>query len=256
MSLLNVSNGGITESEWLKKALLGNVPSHIGIIMDGNGRWAEKRGLLRKEGHRAGVDSMRRCLPALLELGVKYCTLFAFSTENWKRPKDEVQFLFGLISEFAKTDKDDLLKNGVRVLPIGRWERFPAAVVKALGSLSHDTSKGKNLLVQLAINYGGRQEILDGINKYLKEAQNRKAWGELTEENFSKYLYSDGVPDPDLIIRTSGEKRLSNFLLWGSAYSELVFTGVLWPDFGPVDLYKAVCEYSGRKRRFGNILRC
>ncbi len=255
MSLLNVSTDGLTESGWLEKALSGAIPVHIGIIMDGNGRWAEKKGLQRKEGHRAGVDSMRKCLPALLELGVKYCTLFAFSTENWKRPKDEVQYLFSLIMEYAKADKNDLLKNGVRVLPVGRWERFPSPVVNALRNLISETSGGENLLVQLAINYGGRQEILDGISKYLKENERLRHREELSEKGFSKYLYSGGVPDPDLIIRTSGEKRLSNFLLWGSAYSELVFTDTLWPDFGPADLYKAVCEYSGRRRRFGDVTR-
>ncbi|MGI6643762.1 MAG: polyprenyl diphosphate synthase [Bacillota bacterium] len=242
------------ESMWLNRALEGSIPVHVGVIMDGNGRWARQKGLPRKEGHRAGVESMGRCLPALLNLGIKYCTLFAFSTENWRRPRGEVQFLMTLLLEYAKSNTRELLEHGIQIRPIGRWRDLPTSVSKALSKVASDTRKGDKLVVLLAINYGGRQEILDAVGKYvaLLKASPDKA-PPLTEEEFSRLLYSGDVPDPDLIVRTSGELRLSNFLLWESAYSELVFTDVLWPDFGPVDIYKAVVEYSGRKRRFGGL---
>ncbi len=243
------------ESVWLDRALSGRIPVHMGVIMDGNGRWAQKKGLPRKEGHRAGVLSMRKCLPALLNLGIKYCTLFTFSAENWKRPQTEIQSLFALILEFADSDRGELLERGVRVTPVGRWRELPLPVVRALTKMASDTSVGRNLTVQLALNYGGRQEILDAVKKYaLDVVGSKKSVHDLTESDFSRYLYAGDVPDPDLIVRTSGEKRLSNFLLWESAYSELVFTDVLWPDFGPVDIYKAVAEFSGRKRRFGDVV--
>lgn len=240
------------ESIWLEKARSGKIPLHVGIIMDGNGRWAQKRGLPRTEGHKAGVESIRRCLPALLNLGIKYCTLYVFSTENWKRPREEVEFLMGLIVDYASSDRKDLIEKGVRVIPIGQWRSMPANVSRALARVARDTARGENLNLLLAVNYGGRQEILEAVRKLLlASATNRELAELLTEEQFSTYLYTRGMPDPDLIIRTSGEMRLSNFLLWQSAYAELVFTSVLWPDFGPVDLYKAVVEYAGRERRFG-----
>jgi len=243
------------EDLWLCKALEGKTPRHIGIIMDGNGRWALKKGLKRTEGHKAGVESIRRCLPALRNLGVEYCTLFVFSTENWKRPADEISFLFNLVIDYTFKYKHELLDNDVRVFPIGRWEELPQPVVNSLREVARDTRKCKSLNLCLAINYGGRQEIVDAALKLVTKSLSGDLDdpASISEEYFSSLLYTQGIPDPELIVRTSGEKRLSNFLLWQSAYSELVFTDVLWPDFGPVDLYKCVVEFSQRERRFGDV---
>lgn len=248
--------GETFEESLLKKALGGNIPAHIGIVMDGNGRWAVSRGLKRSEGHRAGVESLKRCLPALLRLGVKFCTFYVFSTENWKRPREEVQFLMDLILEYAKEDRSEFIRQGIRVIPIGRWKEMPRQVVQALSRLSLDTAGGDKLTVLLAVNYGGRQEIIDAAKHLALSYEGRKK--ELLaagEEEFRQFLYEPTAPDVDLVIRTSGEMRLSNFLLWRAAYAELVFTDVLWPDFGPADLYKSIIEYQGRERRFGDVRR-
>ena len=244
-----------SEEYWLAKARAGRIPVHVGIIMDGNGRWAQSRGLKRHEGHRAGVQTIRRCIPAVLELGIRHCTLFVFSTENWKRPREEVQFLFSLIVDYCREHKAELIENGVQVIPIGRWRELPGSAVSAIESVVRDTRSCSRLKLYLAINYGGRQEILDAAVKLAKQVVSGEVinFEGITQEDFADYLYTKGVPDPDLIIRTSGEQRLSNFLLWQGAYAELVFTDVLWPDFGPADLYKAVVEYSSRSRRFGGI---
>ncbi len=246
-------NGPMEDEErrWQERAKSGKIPTHVAFIMDGNGRWAKKRELSRKEGHIAGVEAMRRCLPALLNLGIQYVTLFVFSTENWRRPYDEVRFLMNLVLDYAKSDRSELIQKGVRLLPIGRWRELPLAVVEALTKAVADTAHGRNLTLLLAINYGGRQEILDAAkNLALKY---RGAMDDVGEEEFAGLLYAPFVPDPDLIVRTSGEMRVSNFLLWQGAYSELVFTDVLWPDFGPIDIYKAVVEYGCRERRFGDV---
>jgi undecaprenyl diphosphate synthase len=240
------------ELDWLNRAKSGNVPSHMAFIMDGNGRWAERRGLSRKEGHKAGVEAMRRCLPALLDLGIKYVTLFVFSTENWRRPQDEVKFLMNLVLDYANSDRKELIENGVRLLPVGRWRELPLPVVEALSKAARDTANGSNLTVLLAVNYGGRQEILDAAKKLALKYKRDELDG-VGEDEFRQLLYAPFVPDPDLIVRTSGEERISNFLLWQGAYSELVFTDVLWPDFGPMDIYKAVAEYGSRHRRFGDV---
>lgn len=247
-----------SEQAWLLRAKQGKIPTHIGIIMDGNGRWAQKRGLPRKEGHRAGVESIRRCLPALLNVGVRFCTLFVFSTENWSRPADEVSFLMGLVTRYAQEDRKELIKNGIKVVPIGRWQELPAPVRRALSSVMKETSSGDKLTLYLAINYGGRQEILDAARSMVRSAlEGQVSLEELDQmkpDDFQKYLYEPSAPQLDLVIRTSGEKRISNFLLWQLAYAELVFTDVYWPDFGPIDLYKACVEFAGRKRRFGNVV--
>ena len=242
------------ESEWLLKAKSGNVPSHIAFIMDGNGRWAEKRGLQRRDGHRAGVESIRRCIPALLELGIPYCSLFVFSTENWRRPKEEIDFLLDLVLEWAREDKRELREKGVRVLPVGRWKDMPGPVATAIARAAKDTQDGRALTLLTCVNYGGRQEIVDAAKALATSfAGDPRRIENLDEEEFSRFLYAPGIPDPDLIVRTSGEERLSNFLLWQAAYSEFVFTDVYWPDMAPVDVYKAVAAYSGRKRRFGDV---
>jgi len=243
-----------SEEHWFAKARAGDIPVHLGIIMDGNGRWAQKQGLKRSEGHRAGVESIQRCLPAVIKLGIRHCTLFVFSTENWKRPREEIRFLFGLVVDYAQKHKAEFIERGVQVIPIGKWRELPVPVAQSVGSVARDTREGTQLKLYLAINYGGRQEILDAAAELAKRlASEQVGFENLTQEDFADCLYTKGVPDPDLIIRTSGEKRISNFLLWQGAYSELVFSDVLWPDFGPVDLYQAIAEYSSRSRRFGDV---
>lgn len=245
-----------TEEALLSQARQGRVPVHIAIVMDGNGRWAKQRGLPRSEGHRAGVETVKRVIPALLNLGVKYCTLFAFSTENWLRPAEEVRFLMELLVDYARSTREDLIKNHVKVVPVGKVEQLPSQTYSALSALARDTSGGDALTLALAVNYGGRAEILEAAKRLAREAiQNgdTRVIDELSEDRFREYLFTAGLPDPDLIIRTSGEKRLSNFLLWQAAYAEFVFLDVLWPDFDARDLYKAVIEYSSRDRRFGRV---
>lgn len=242
------------ESRWLEEARASKVPAHVGIIMDGSGRWAQKRGLPRREGHRAGVESIRRCLPALLRLGIKYCSFFVFSTENWRRPRDEVDLLMKMVVDWASDDKSEFIRHGVRIVPVGRWKELPAPVVSAVARAVKETEGGDTLHLLACLNYGGRQEIVDAAREMARSfAGDPRKVENLDEEGFMRFLYAPSVPEPDLILRTSGELRLSNFLLWQAAYSELVFTDVLWPDFGPVDLYKAVVEFGQRKRRFGDI---
>ncbi len=243
------------DEHWFKKAAAGSVPVHIGIIMDGNGRWAQKQGLKRYEGHRAGVESIRRCIPAVIRLGIKHCTLFVFSTENWKRPQEEIRLLFALLVDYAQRHKLELVEKGVRVIPIGRQRGLPVPVARSLETLAKDTNEGRKLALYLAVNYGGRQEIFDAALEFANKlkASDGPFCDAPTMKDFADCLYTPGVPDPDLIIRTSGEQRISNFLLWQSAYSELVFSEKFWPDFGPVDIYKAIVEYSSRSRRFGDV---
>lgn len=242
------------EENWLRRALAGSIPRHIGFIMDGNGRWAQKQGLLRAEGHRAGVESLRALVPALINLGVPFATFYAFSTENWKRPAEEVHFLFDLLVQYSKEDRRELMERGVKLRAIGDVDELPGAVRAAIRELERETSRGRNLTVNVALNYGGRHEILRAVKGIARSfASGEIDLEELSETQFATYLYTAGQPDPDLIIRTSGEMRLSNFLLWQGAYSELYFTEVLWPDFRPIHLYKAVVDYAGRRRRFGGV---
>ncbi len=225
-------------------------PTHIAIIMDGNGRWASARGLSRLEGHRAGTENLRQIIRASVEFGVKYLTLYAFSTENWGRPKDEVHGLLGILETVIDRELNELKKEGVRICHVGRLEAMPKKVrEKVLNSLelTHDNDR---LILNIAWNYGGRDEIVYAIQQIIKAGL---APEEVTEEVVSRHLFTKGCPDPDLIIRTSGEIRVSNFLIWQSAYSEWYFTPTLWPDFNKEELGKAIEDYSQRKRRFGKL---
>jgi len=224
------------------------LPHHVAIILDGNGRWAEKRGLPRLSGHRAGVRNLRRILKALGKYGIEYVTLYAFSTENWNRPADEVNGIFGILTEVVGREARELHKNGVKIRHIGRLEGLPEKVQKSIEKAIKLTENNLGMTLAVALNYGGRAEILDAIRRI---GDDKIPLGNIDENVFSKYLYTAGLPDVDLVIRTSGEMRTSNFLIWQAAYSEYYFTPVLWPDFDEAELEKALLAYSQRQRRFG-----
>lgn len=229
-----------------------NIPEHIAIIMDGNGRWAKKLGLNRIFGHKSGVKAVREAVEASGELGVRYLTLYAFSTENWSRPSEEVNSLMTLLVEAIVKETPDLNKNNVRLNTIGNLSSFPKNVYDKLNQAIEFTSKNTGLVLTLALSYSSRWEILEAVKKIAEETVNGKIKPEnINEKIFENYLTTKGMPDPDLIIRTSGEERLSNFLLWQAAYSEFYFPTILWPDFRKKDFYKAVEEYQQRERRFG-----
>ena len=228
------------------------IPQHVAIIMDGNGRWAQQRGLPRLEGHRRGVEMVRTVVDAAREIGIHYLTLYAFSVENWKRPSDEVSGLMGLLDYFLKRELDNLIKNRVRLLTIGRTTELPASVQRELDRVIAATKDFTEWTLVLALNYGSRIEISDAARDYAAAVQaGRERLADASWENFSRYLYTAAIPEPDLLIRTSGEQRVSNFLLMQCAYAEMVFTPVLWPDFGQADLQSAVDEYGRRERRYG-----
>lgn len=228
------------------------LPKHIAIVMDGNGRWAQKRGLSRLEGHRAGVDSATNIVRYCGELGIPYLTLYAFSSENWKRPKDEVLGLMGILRDYLSKDSSELVEKGVHVQTIGALDRLPTPLQKAITQICDQTKSGTNLTLTLALSYGSRAEITQAAQNIARDALAHKISPEnITEALFAQYLETNSLPDPDLLIRTSGEKRLSNFLLWQLSYSELYMTPVLWPDFKRADLDDALQDYAGRQRRFG-----
>ena len=226
------------------------IPYHIAIIMDGNGRWVQERGLPRIAGHREGVSAIRRVVKASSQNDVKYLTLYSFSTENWKRPEQEVNFLFSLIETTLIAEMKALHAENIRVRFIGRITQLPEKLQKIISDTEGLTSKNTGLNLTLAINYGGRQEIIDAIKVLLKM---KFPVEELDDVVFGKFLYLPDLPDVDLMIRTAGEQRLSNFLIWQSVYAEFYFTPVFWPDFSEDDLKKAIDNFSRRKRRFGGL---
>jgi len=245
------------EPDWkLARAIdATRLPSHIAIIMDGNGRWANRRSLPRAAGHRAGVGAVRSTVETCARLGVKVLTLYAFSVENWKRPRTEVETLWRLLSYYLRKELPQLQRNAIRLKAIGRLEALPDGVRRELEAVVAATRLNGGLLVNLAINYGGRAELVDAINAALERARAR---GQLDSFRFdermiSENLYTAGHPEPDLLIRTSGELRVSNFLLWQIAYAEFVVTDTLWPDFTRTDLLKAILEYQARDRRYGGL---
>lgn len=226
--------------------MVNQVPKHIAIIMDGNGRWATKRMLPRSLGHREGAKALRKILEASLQRGIKVLTVYAFSTENWKRSSEEVNYLMDLFYKYLKNERDNLMKNEIRFYVSGSKNGVSEKLLNAIEELQEETKNNKKLIFNIAFNYGGRQEIVDAVNKILQEDEKK----EITEEDIFKNLYNDFIP-PDLIIRTGGEYRLSNFLLWQLAYSEIYFTEVLWPDFSEKELDLAIEDYNRRERRFG-----
>jgi undecaprenyl diphosphate synthase len=231
------------------------LPAHIAIIMDGNGRWANRRALPRVAGHKAGIGPVRATVEACARLGVKVLTLYAFSVENWKRPRHEVETLWRLLRYYLRQELPDLQKNDIRLQAIGRLEALPPQVRRELDAVIDATAANRGLLVNLAINYGGRAEIVDAINSVLAMARLDGSIGtlKLDEELISTTLYTAACPDPDLLIRTSGEMRISNFLLWQIAYAELYVTETLWPDFTRTDLLRAIVDYQKRDRRYGGL---
>jgi undecaprenyl diphosphate synthase len=227
-------------------------PAHVAIIMDGNGRWAKARGLPRIAGHRRGAESVRRTVTAAAELGISYLTLFGFSSENWKRPSGEIDELMALLRVYLRGEIADLHKNGVRVTIIGDRTRLAPDIVTLIANAEALTRNNTRLTLIVALSYGGRHDIVQAAQRLAAEvAAGRLTPDAIDETRFADYLFTAGIPDPDLLIRTSGEQRISNFLLWQTAYTELVFVDTLWPDFGASDLEKAVREFHGRDRRYG-----
>jgi undecaprenyl diphosphate synthase len=226
-------------------------PVHIAIIMDGNGRWARRRAMPRFMGHRAGVESVRKVLRACGEIGVKYLTLYTFSTENWQRPKQEVDQLMKMLERLLIDEEPELQKNSVRVRSVGRTTDLPARTQEKLAGLTERTSGNKGVTLTLSLSYGGRSEIVDACRKLLSAGAKPE---DVTELTFPRYLYDPELPDVDLLIRTAGEQRISNYLLWQSAYAEFYFTETLWPDFRKRHLIAAIEDYNGRVRRFGRVV--
>lgn len=242
---------GTEEHALLEQVDLGRLPRHVAVIMDGNGRWAMSRGLSRVEGHAAGSESVHEIVEAAARLGIEVLTLFAFSRENWKRPRQEVGRLWRLLKEFLKKEDKLLVENDLRLRIIGRKEDLPARVLRELERVEKLTENNRRMTVVVALNYGGRAELVDAARRILEDKRIRPR--DLDEDVFARYLDTAGMPDPDLLIRTSGEMRVSNFLLWQIAYTEIWVTPVLWPDFRRRHLLQAVIEYQQRDRRFGDI---
>ncbi len=241
------------EKELLQLIDRAKIPGHIAIIMDGNGRWAVEKGLPRQEGHRQGVETVRETVRCADKLGVNTLTLFAFSTENWQRPAWEVNYLMSLPEKYFHSELPELIRKNVQVRLTGDAARLPRKVRKAVEDGREATRDNTGMILNFALNYGSRTEILRAVNNLINAKAKGVIKGEVDEKTFSEYLYTAGLPDPDLLIRTSGEKRISNFLLWQLAYSELWFTSVYWPDFSRALLMEAVYDYQQRKRRFGKL---
>ena len=228
----------------------GRVPRHVAIIMDGNGRWAQQRGLPRAAGHRAGTENIRRVIERFTDHGAQYLTLYAFSTENWSRPQSEVRFLIRLLSYFIKKEVDNFVKNGVRLKMFGHVETLPPWLQKQIADALERTKDCDRLHLNLCFSYGGRDDIVGAVRQLIADGVSEEG---VTEEAIAARLYSAGQPDPDLIIRTAGDQRISNFLIWQASYAELYFTDTFWPDFGREDVDLALADYGRRKRKFGGL---
>lgn len=246
------------DTEQLKQRVMASperIPTHIAIIMDGNGRWAAQRDKPRTFGHEAGVEAVREVVRASGELGIKFLTLYTFSVENWQRPKDEVSALMSLLTRTTLSEIDELMQNDVKLITTGRMTGIPAIRRKVLTEAVRKTRNNQGLVLNLALNYGGRAEILDAVRSIAEAVRGGILRPEqIDEELFSGFLYTADIPDPDLLIRTSGERRISNFLLWQTSYTELYIIDTLWPDFGREELYRAILDYQKRERRFGKVI--
>ncbi len=238
----------VSETSRAELAKRGKIPQHIAIIMDGNGRWAKQRNLPRIAGHREGINSVREIVKVCGELGIKVLTLYTFSAENWRRPRREVSALMRLLLVTINREVQELNRNNVRLMVIGRIEDLPERPRQGIINGIRNLQSNTGLILNLALSYGGRQEIMDAVHKVCRERKEN-----ISEEEFSRYLYTADIPDPDLLIRTSGELRLSNFLLWQLAYTEIYVTEVLWPDFRRAQLTEAIIAYQYRERRFGRV---
>ncbi|HMM42463.1 MAG TPA: polyprenyl diphosphate synthase [Thermomicrobiales bacterium] len=227
------------------------IPDHVGIIMDGNGRWAKQRGLPRIAGHEAGTENIRRITTRAAELGIRYLTLWAFSTENWRRPRDEVEGILNILARAIESETAELHQQGARLRHIGSLEGLSTELCQSIRDAIHLTRDNSRITLTLAFNYGGRAEIVEAVRAIVAAGIPAE---EITDETISAHLFTASMPDPDLVIRTSGEHRTSNFLIWQAAYAEYVFSPVLWPDFGPADLDDAVAEFGRRERRFGGLM--
>jgi undecaprenyl diphosphate synthase len=241
------------EANLLEKLDLTRLPRHVAVIMDGNGRWAQKRHLPRIAGHRSGTQSARITIETCARLKIEALTLYAFSVENWRRPQTEIDFLMALLREYLRKEMPLLQKNNIRMRFLGRIDELPAGVQKDVRDAMEKTAGNQGMVLCVALNYGGRAEIVDAMNAILAERNGQGASNKVTEEQLSRHLYTDGLPDPDLLIRTSGEMRVSNFLLWQIAYAEIFVTETLWPDFNRARLLESLLEYQKRERRYGGI---
>jgi undecaprenyl diphosphate synthase len=241
------------EVQLLEKLDLENLPRHVAVIMDGNGRWAQRRHLPRVAGHRKGVQSARTTIESCARLNIEALTLYAFSVENWRRPKTEIDFLMALLREYLRKEMPLIQRNNIRMRFLGRIEELPEGVQQDTREAVELTSGNTGMVLCLALNYGGRAELVDAMNAVLAERNGSGAPGRVTEEQISRRLYTAGLPDPDLLIRSSGEMRVSNFLLWQIAYAEIYVTDTLWPDFNRAKLFEALVEFQRRERRYGGI---
>jgi undecaprenyl diphosphate synthase len=250
IDLSQLAPPGSPEELLVRRLDLARLPRHVAVIMDGNGRWANGRDLPRVEGHKAGVEAVRDVVEATARLEIPVLTLYAFSVENWKRPRFEVWTLMNLIKEYVRTELDTLVKNGIRLRVLGRWRELDPSVVKILEEALEATRDGTRMTLNIALNYSGRCEVVDACRRIVQEwAAGERV--DIDEETLGRHLYTSGQPDPDLLIRTSGELRVSNFMLWQIAYSEIWVTPTLWPDFRRGELFTALLDYQSRDRRYG-----
>ncbi len=250
----NIINLDASSTTSASESAISNLPTHIGVTMDGNGRWAEARGKARTEGHREGIKALRMLVESAIRYKIPYLTVFSFSSENWRRPKTEIDFIFKLMRKFVESDLKKLIANNVRVRIIGERDGLEKGLQKIIQQVESKTAHNTGLNLNVAFNYGGRSEITSAIKSILKDVQSGKHTIEDVDEDLvARSLFTAGIPDPDLLIRTGGEKRTSNFLVWQSAYAELVFLDVLWPDFDEKSFMSSLKQYASRQRRFGGI---
>lgn len=243
-----------TESDLLHQLDPEHIPAHVAIIMDGNGRWAAQRGLPRISGHREGLTALREVLDTCRHLGIRIVTLYAFSSENWNRPPHEIELLMNLLEEYLQRERSRFIEHRTRFIPIGQLEKLPDSVYTLVQDVAEETHHFTDRILVVALSYGGRAEIIDAVRRLARDIETGVLCVDhITERVFSEYLATDGLPDPDLLIRTSGETRISNFLLWQIAYTELYFTKTLWPDFRRQELLRAILDYQKRDRRFGRV---